>query len=415
MWIELVAIGDEILSGDTINENAAYLAKRLKKAGYTVSQQTVLSDQPDRLKNGLEEALKRSDLIITTGGLGPTLDDLTKQTISRIFDKKLVTNPEVEKDLKERFGEDYPTISDQAKLPEGAGFFLNQIGTAPGVILEHHKKKLIMLPGVPYEMKNMFDQAIVWIEKHFPTEKKQFSSSINFCLLTEQEVDPVLRGMENETLSFGIYPGLALLRAVMHTHARSEAQANEVFSSAKKRLKAQFGDAMFFAENNLIEEAIHQKLTQDKKMLVLAESCSGGGLASRFTKLAGCSSYFLGSMVTYSNELKEKILHVSAETLEKKGAVSSETVEQMLKGLIETSTADYAVAISGIAGPTGGTTEKPVGTIYIGVQKRGDIPDIGRINVQSSATRDVIVEYASNYALSALWRKLSKNLRTFTK
>ncbi len=362
MSIEIVAIGNEVLSGATVNTNAAYLGRRLSEEGWEVVRHTVLPDDPDLIFVGLKEALKRSSFVVATGGLGPTLDDITSECASKLF----------------------------SQPPEKMS---NPAGVAEGLIYP----SLMLLPGVPREMEAMFEESLLpHLRKIFPPKQK-YSAVFHLCLLQEMEVDPVLRELSGVTA--GIYPGYGTLSVRLHSDDKS------ALEKAKQKFESVFSAHIYPSKSGKIEEAIHHWFIQHHKTLALAESCTGGLMAAHLTQLAGASAYFLGSFVTYSNSLKEKILGVKSTTLETSGAVSKEAVGEMLTGLFEKSEADYGISVSGIAGPTGGSPQKPMGTIWYALGKRGEEPEVGRF-ISPVRTRETIILATTNRLFGMLWRKI---------
>ena len=336
MDVEIISIGDEVLRGQTVNGNAAFLSHELTERGYTICRHTVLSDDIEAIRSGLQEALHRSSFVITTGGLGPTLDDLTRVAAAPFFKEK----PE---ELK------------------------NELGTAPGAFGSH----LILLPGVPREMERMFlEETMPLILERYPLDKPYHIRSCTLCLLRELEVDPILKKLEAPGLKIGIYPAYGSLQIVF----RSQRSVDDLI----RKVQEQF--PTFYVGRGSIEEAVHREMIARKKTLALAESCTGGAIAARLARVPDASLYFLGSIVAYSNQWKERFLGVRHDTLSKHGAVSGEAVEEMIQGHFDETECDFAVAVSGILGPKGGSAQKPVGTIYIAVAERGKIIDIGRLS-----------------------------------
>lgn len=371
MSIEIVAIGNEVLSGMVVNSNAAYLSERLEHEGWKVDRHTVLPDDPGRITLELQEALGRCLCVIATGGLGPTLDDITLPCAENIFD----TKPE--------------------KIP-------NLVGSAPGLVFQADRKTLILLPGVPQEMQSMFEHTILpFLRKMFPIQNICVHKIIHLCLVNENEIDPLIRELKvlYPKINFGIYPGYGVLTVKLSSYDES------CLEKAETRIKQVFERHLFNSQSGKIEEAIHEWFINHKQTLACAESCTGGLIASKITALAGSSNYFLGSLVTYSNTLKEHVLGVSAETLKSKGAVSLETVHEMVEGLLKATGADWGVAVSGIAGPTGGTPEKPIGTIWYAIKEKGKKPMIGAFLAKGN--RQTITLQAANKALGLLWQILS--------
>ncbi|MGE3533788.1 MAG: nicotinamide-nucleotide amidohydrolase family protein [Parachlamydiales bacterium] len=408
MQIELVAIGDELLRGTTINTNGAFLSRHLSEKGYRISRHTTLSDDPIVLKEGLLEVLKRSSIVITTGGLGATCDDRTREILARLFGSEFHFNESVAADLKKRFGEQLTSLEDQATIPAKAKPILNRVGTAPGLIFTEDQKTWIILPGVPQEMQEMFlNDALPYLLKMHPSGIQKKSVQLHFSLLYEGLVDPALRMLQEQypQVDVGIYPGYGSL---MVSLLSSQQQQLEQFQSG---LEKKFGSYLFQSPNGKIEEAIHAWFVQNKKTLALAESCTGGLMAAHLTALSGASDYFLGSFVTYSNALKTKILDVPESTLQQTGAVSKETVAAMLEGVFKQSGADFGIAISGIAGPTGGSLQKPVGTMWAAIGERGKTPDIGTFIAKGN--RQTRILSTTNNLLGALYRKVAKGIPAF--
>ncbi len=372
--IELISIGDELLKGAVVNTNAAFLCRHLLQNGYSVARQTTVSDHPEELKRVIEEALSRSDLAICTGGLGTTLDDRSRQVAETLF-------------------------------KTGARVLPNRSGQAPGLIFE---KKLILLPGVPKEMEPMFiEQAIPFIEKEWPLKEKRATQQLYFCHVYESTLDPHLRELSKQfsQVEAGVYPAHGLVSVNLSSADTAQLHAFE------KELDSRFGDYRYFAKSGKIEEALHTWFVQHKKKLAFAESCTGGMLSSLVTQLSGTSDYFLGSIVAYSNSMKEQLLGVSSGTIQKNSELSVETAAEMLGGVFEKTHADYAIAVTGIAGPSGGTDQKPVGTVWAAIGERGKKPDIGTFCKKGN--RQMVILSTANYLLGALWMKVAKGIPAF--
>lgn len=371
MKIELISIGSEVLSGHTVNTNAAFLSRRLSRLGYTVSRHTVISDDAEEIRQGCRDAMKRAPLVITTGGLGPTIDDVTKKALGSLFETS-------------------------TPLP-------NRIGTASGIFFPN----LIALPGVAREMEAMFEEeAIALIQKHFPLEAPRFRVGCYLCLLKEIEVNPYLIELQKKhpDVEMGIYPSQGFLFVEFSGFLESRLQ--DMASALRKKFLT------FYVGSQPVVQAVHQECISRKKTLALAESCSGGAIAAALTMLPDASLYFLGSLVVYSNAWKERFLQVSRSTLTGSGAVSKETVEEMVQGLFQESDADFAIAISGILGPSGGSPQKPVGTIYIAIGERGQKTDVGRL--KTPLDRKSAIDWTVQTALGALWRRLVHGAFTFS-
>lgn len=403
MLVELIAIGGEILRGAIVNSNAAFISKTMQIHGWKISRHTVLPDDHAQLKAGLQEALQRSDIVITTGGLGPTCDDITRSVAAELFDSPFHYDEKIAADLKKRFSDKLISLEDQATVPSKAHILLNRVGTAPGFAFLRHQKCLIMLPGVPEEMKVMFtEQAIPYLAKHFSSHQV-FHKILHLCLASESQVDLVLRKLiaKYPSVDFGIYPFWGFLSLSIASTNSSQLE------KAEQELLAHYNDSIYSTDPEAtIESTLHTLFVQKKKTLACAESCTGGMIAQRLTSIPGASDFFLGSFVTYSNALKRDILNVSENALNTRGAVSAEVVQEMLQGVFAKTTADYAIAVSGIAGPSGATPDKPVGTVWVGVGERGKTPEVTRW--QLPGNRLTINIGATNRALAALWRLFVK-------
>lgn len=371
MRIELIFIGNELLRGAVVNTNAAYLGQQIASLGWEVSQQTTIADVPEEIEECLTSALKRADLLLMTGGLGPTVDDRTRAVLAKLFNTELALNEEIYGHLKARYGDQELSLENQATIPRAAKALLNPSGTAPGLILEKKGKLLIALPGVPVEMKALFEGHVrAYLKERYKEQMHQAVESISFFALSESELDPIVRKIETKfpRVDFGIYPSYGVLNLIL-----TSASLDDVVG-AKKALIQALPQHHFSSLNGKLEEAIHAWMIAQGKTLALAESCTGGRIAAQLTALPGSSRYLLGSFVTYSNHLKESVLGVSKATIEKYGSVSQETAKEMLQGLFQVTDADYGLAITGLAGPEGGSERLPVGTLFIAVGARGQPP-----------------------------------------
>ncbi len=375
--IEIISIGDELLNGSTLNTNAKYLASQIFDMGYHVAHMTTLPDDDDILFAGIEKALSRSKIVITTGGLGPTLDDKTEEIVTKL-------------------------------LPDGLKKLDNTIGSASGLLFED--QGLIVLPGVPREMEAMWQSVQPYVKERLASEILTYHKKITLCHLPELSVDPTLRELKKTlpAIDFGIYPSYGTLIV------RMSALKPDVLEKATDVITAKFSTQVMALCACKAEEALHTLLIEEKKTLSFAESCTGGSLASRITALADASTYFLGSVVSYSNSAKEQILGVSKQTLETHGAVSEEIAREMLEGVFEKFGSDYAISVTGIAGPSGGTKEKPVGTVWVALGKKGEKPHIGLVpKTKSAHKRETIIEITATFVLSSLWRLIKYGIPPF--
>lgn len=405
--IEIVAIGNELLAGYTVNSNAAFIGRQLLSIGWNVGRHTVLPDEPTALKEGLEQALARSDILICTGGLGPTGDDITAEIAAQIFCSPFAFNEEVAADLHRRFGSELTTIENQATLPSLAIPWLNSVGTAPALLFEKEGKIALFLPGVPLEMETFCTRNLIpYLKQKFGEGKEKRRKILYFFALREEKIDPILRqiGEEEPQLSYGIYPGGGVV--AVHLVAKSEEdKAEKIIEKGYKKLYEQFNKNILPSPNGLLEEAVALELVRCRETISVAESCTGGGIAARLTSLAGASQFFLGGVVAYSNEFKVNFLGVGKELLEKHGAVSSEVVEAMAEGIMNKTGSDWSLAVSGIAGPSGGSEDKPVGTVWMALLKRGEKPFSKLLSYKNTTNRSKIIDRAINDSLVELIQK----------
>jgi nicotinamide-nucleotide amidase len=410
MIIEILAVGDELVKGKIVNTNSSYLASLLEEKGYGISSQRILLDSPHQLEKGLKEALLEADLVIATGGLGSTFDDRTLPIAAKIFDCPLVQNEQIALDLKNRFPD--KDLSSQAKVPEKAEFFLNKTGTAPGIVLSSQGKTLILLPGVPLEMKIMAkDQLLPFLSQKYPLKIKiPLTKKIGVFQIPEMDIDPTVKELltKNPDVQAGIYPFFG--GEMVHFISSNE----KALKNCEENFCQKFSSYIYTKSGLSIPEALMQVLIESKETLAVGESCTGGAIASSLTLLPGASTFFLGSIVSYSNEMKKNVLQVQQKTLDVYGAVSKETVKEMLDGVFSLVNTDYALCVSGIAGPSGGTEQKPVGTVCVGIAKRGEKPDIGFIYSHGFHQREAVITYTVNVALGMLIQRIT-SIETFFK
>lgn len=402
--IEIITIGKELLDGRIVNRNAAFISAHLFKFGYAVERHTTFLDDLQILNEGLQEAYKRSDLIIITGGLGSTLDDLTRTVLAKVFNCKLSLNILVLADLQRRFGKELDTLQDQATIPEKAQPLLNSVGTAPGLLFYTNDKMVVCFPGVPVEMQPMFVNRFLPILQERHPALHKYVVYLYACFLKESQIDPTLRKLKIQLpeLEIGIYPSYS------HVTIMLSSENKALLEYAEKLLKAQLDSFLYTAPTGKIEEALHSWFIKRKKTLVLAESCTGGTMASLLTAIKGASEFFLGSFVTYSSILKQHILGVPKELLETFGAVSAECVLAMLNSALDKSQADIGLAISGIAGPTGDSFYEKIGTMWAAMQEKGSSPYIFRLQIMGD--RQTIILKTAYSLFGILWRKLAKNI-----
>ncbi|MCH9631571.1 MAG: Nicotinamide-nucleotide amidohydrolase PncC [Chlamydiia bacterium] len=416
MKIEILSIGNEILSGATIDTNFVYLASRLLEEGYQVAFHEVIPDDPKIMKEVFQRALNRSSIVITTGGLGPTIDDRTRDVTADVFEKKLVLSEEVKEYLIKRYGKGLSTIEIQSMVPEDTKLLKNEVGVAPGFFYEG-KSSMFVFPGVPSEMKAMFENfALKEILELLSNEKKMYSKSMYLCHVSEHMVDPYLRDLERAypDVEKGIYPGYGVLSIGFKVKESSEKKATGILDNCIDAIAEKFYTHVYSTEEKDIALAVHTHMTKHGLTLATAESCTGGNIAAKITEISGASNYFLGSIVSYSNHMKESVLKVRKQTLDAFGAVSEEVVKEMLEGAMQASGADYVMAVSGVAGPTGGTPQKPVGLVYCGLMKKGEEPHVAKILAKGAAKRHLVIEYTTNFMLGTLYRKVVYDITPFS-
>lgn len=372
MVVEVVSVGTELLLGNIVNTNAQFLAEKCALLGLSMYNQTVVGDNRERLSDAIRTALKRSDIVILTGGLGPTEDDLTKEVCAEVMGVPLEEDAHTRASIEEYFRNNiYKEIPDsnwkQAVVPVGSIVLDNHNGTAPGLILEQSGKTAILLPGPPSELYPLFmEQVYPYLQKLQPEVIR--SQMIKICGMGESQAeDKILDLIDKQTNpTIATYAKTAEVHLRVTAKAESEEKAKELIKPVVKELKKRFGTAIYSVrEEETLEEAVVRLLKKYELTVTTAESCTGGMLAGRLINVPGVSEVFREGFVTYSNKAKRKHLDVNKSTLKKYGAVSKETVKEMAKGGAFATDADLCVAISGLAGPDGGSEEKPVGLVYI--------------------------------------------------
>lgn len=408
MHIEVVSIGDELLKGMVVNTNAAFISRVLFENGYEVSRHTVFSDDPPILDKELRAALSRSPVIITTGGLGSTLDDHTRKIAAVLFGSEFKYNETVAEDLKRRFGDKLISLTDQATLPANALPLMNTVGTAPGLVFSASNKMLILLPGIPLEMQTMLiEQVLPLLHERVAVKGKKECAKLHLCQVSESVADPVLRELQVHfpDVHVGIYPSYGKVTVLLQSHD------SEQLHRFKEAFEKQFTSHLFVSEEGRIEEAIQRWFIAQDATLALAESCTGGTIASQIVSVPGASDYFLGSFVVYCDDFKKRLLGVSEQTLSAHGAVSKECVQEMLEGIFRHSDADFGIAVSGIAGPTGGTPQKPVGTVWAAIGQRGQSFDVGVFHIPGPRVK--VIQATTQQLLGALYRKVAHGIPAF--
>lgn len=374
MLAEIISIGDELLIGQVVNTNASWMAEKLNEKGIRVKQITAISDEREHIFKALNEAAFRADIILLTGGLGPTKDDITKQTLAAYFNSKLIFNQETFDNIINIFGKYGRKIShlnrDQAMIPDSSIPIKNSLGTAPGMWFEQHGKIYVSMPGVPFEMKAMMVNYIIpELQKHCSTEailhKTVLTSGIGESALAEIIEDWETGLPDNIKLAYLPKPGIVRLR--LSAYGQDESLLRKTINLEIQKLELLIPELIFGYDDDSLEKIVGDLLRKTNKTLAVAESCTGGLIAHLITSVPGSSDYFMGGVVAYANEIKQSFLGVSGQNLLDFGAVSEQVAIQMARGIKEKMNADYAISTTGIAGPSGGTEEKPVGTVWIAV------------------------------------------------
>ena len=411
MNVEIINTGSELMLGRVLNTHQQWLCRRLADLGHVVTRQTAIADKGADIQNAVREALDRADLVITTGGLGPTSDDITRELIAELLGRKLTQNPEVLAHIEHFFakrGRPRPQRTDaETMVPEGAVVFLNQTGTAPGLAIKTRpdvQKWLVMLPGPPRELRPMFDDTVT------PLLKREFAAENFVCRtfrstgigesIVQEMVEPGLQPFVQRggDVGYCARPGSVDVRL-----SAGGPQAGELVREAGLAVQNSLGTNIFGLDDDEIEQVVVRLLTEQKLTLALAESCTGGNIGHRLTNVPGASSVLLGGVISYANSAKEKLLGVNPDTLAQHGAVSEPVAREMAFGARAQFNADFALAVTGIAGPGGGTAEKPVGTVFIALAAADGVEVQQRLN---SWDRLTFKEVTATQALEMLRRRL---------
>ena len=428
MNVELVNTGSELMLGRVLNTHQQWLCRRLADLGHVVTRQVAIADSGSAIQNAVREALGRADLVITTGGLGPTSDDITRELIAELLGKKLVENKDVLAHIENFFAQRNrlrpAKTSVETFVPEGALVFLNQFGTAPGLAMKladrswelgdrkhdvpsasfhlpsASPKWLVMLPGPPRELRPMFDAAVV------PLLKREFAEEIFVCRtlrstdIGESRVQEMVEADLQRLVPRGLEIGYCARPGAVDVRlTASGAGAEKIVGAGVAVVQTILGANIFGFDDDEIENVVVKLLTEQEKTLALAESCTSGNLAHRITNVPGASAVFLGGVVSYANSAKEEFLGVRAETLQRHGAVSAAVAGEMAAGARKKFGADFALAVTGIAGPGGGTPDKPVGTVFIALAAAGGVTVEQRLNPWDRAT---FKEVTATQALACL-------------
>ena len=410
MIIELINTGSELMLGFVLNTHQQWLCRQMADRGYLVTRQVAISDSGPAIKQAVAESIERAELVITTGGLGPTSDDITRDLIADLLGKKLFEDPaivaQIEKFFTARKRPMPMSTRVQAMVPEGATVLMNAHGTAPGLAMPTPKGWLIMLPGPPRELRPMFtNQVVPFLEKVFPKPPAFICKVLKTTGVGESAVEeriaPMLTALVGQGLEIGY---CARVGEVDVRLTATGDNAIAIVGEAEKIVRREMGSFVFGVEGDPLDGVVVRMLTESGRTLALAESCTGGFIANRITNIPGASAVFLAGFVTYSNDAKQKFLGVKPETLEAHGAVSEATAREMAEGARTRTGADFSLSITGIAGPGGGTPEKPVGTVFIALA-RNNGPTLVK-NFRNAYDRETFKFTTSQQALDLVRREL---------
>jgi len=410
MATEILTIGTELLLGQIVDTNASWIAQRLAEAGIDLFYKTTVGDNAARIEAALRQALSRAEVIITTGGLGPTEDDLTRDVVAAVLGRPLRLDPDVLAHIERRFAHRKIPMSEnnrkQAMVPEGAEVLHNPNGTAPGLFLKEGERAVACMPGVPAEMKPMLtEQLIPRIRQTFGVKAQIVSRVLKTCGISESKLDQAIgdyfREMRNPTIGVLAHAGEIHVR--LTCKGENPAEVTRMLDELEGKIRERLGSLIFGRDDDTLEALVGQLLRQRKATLAVAESCTGGLIASRITDISGSSDYFERGVVSYSLAAKEQTLGVPQATLREFGAVSLPVVRAMAEGVRRLGGTTFGLATTGIAGPTGGTPEKPVGLVCVALAWEG--ADVAR-EYRLHGGRELIKYRAAQMALEMLRRHL---------
>ena len=409
---EIVTVGTEMLLGDLVDTNTAWLSARLAALGVGIYRHTTVGDNRERIVGVLREAASRSDLVVTTGGLGPTSDDLTNECLAAVTGRRMIEYPEARAHVDEmfrKFGRE-PTQNNykQALFPEGTQLIPNPLGTAMGALLEADGTLFATLPGVPPEMKRMFEETLEPLIRA-RSEGSIISKTLWFAGIGESALaEKVQDFLDAEDPTVAPLAGQGKVRLRITTRAATQEEAEQRMAPVEREILARLGEYYFGEDEETLESAVGRLLEDNGATLALAESCTGGLLAKRLTDIAGSSAYFKEGLITYSNESKERLLGVPHEMLLEYGAVSEPVARKMAEGARDVSGADYGLSVTGVAGPDGGTEEKPVGLVFVGLSDAEET-FAEKLDLTAWArSREAIRERSANRAFDLLRLRLEE-------
>ena len=403
---EIVTIGTEMLLGDLVDTNTAWISQRLAALGVSMYRHTTVGDNNDRIIGALRDAASRADLVVTTGGLGPTSDDLTNACLGMLTGRPMVEYPEARRHIDEKFAkfgrEPTPSNYKQALFPEGTELIPNPLGTAPGALVEWEGTLYATLPGVPSEMKRMFEETLEPLIRE-RSDGSIVSKTLHFAGIGESALaEKVQDFLDASDPTVAPLAGQGRVRLRITTRAATEEEAHGKIRPVEEEILDRLGEYFFGEDEETLESSVGRLLAERGATVALAESCTGGLISKRLTDIVGSSAYFVEGFVTYSNASKERLLGVPKKMFAEHGAVSEPVARAMAEGARKTSGADYGLSVTGVAGPGGGTEEKPVGLVYVGVtDAEGAVAE--KLDLTAWArSRSSIRERSANRALDLL-------------
>lgn len=404
----LISIGDELLIGQTVNTNATWMARQLNNIGINVKEVLTISDEAEDIKNAMDRATQQSDVVLVTGGLGPTKDDLTKKTLAEYFNTELVLNEDILQMLKDYYAKrNRPLLQATAELaymPANCKVVFNKKGTAAGMWWDEKDTITVSMPGVPYEMKAMMEERIL------PRLQKEFSlpaivhKTLMCAGLGESIIAEKIKTVEENLpahIKLAYLPNLGILRLRLSGNGNNKAQLEEEINTYSQQIVALLTNYHYGFNGITLQETLQKIFIKKGWKLALAESCTGGEIAAHIVKIPGSSAYFKGGLVAYDYDVKESMLQVDHQLLQTEGAVSEQTVVQMAQNVLKNMEADFSIAVSGIAGPDGGTDEKPVGTVWIAIASKQKV-EAKKLLFPLDRQNNILL--STNYALYYLWR-----------
>lgn len=407
MKVEIINIGDELLIGQVVNTNCSYMSKLLNRNGFLVSRVSVVADDKQAIKDILSEAMQRVDIVLLTGGLGPTKDDITKVCLTEIFGGELKENAAISRHVEHFFASrNLPYTStnrSQAFIPTSCTPIFNSVGTAPGMLFEKDGKTVISMPGVPFEMQNMMNDVLDLLLKRYNPQtiidKNLVVAGISESFLSDK-LEGFEKGLNKERVSLAYLPSGGMIRLRLSLHGGERKDGERIMNKLIEELKAIVGEYLVGEDDDNLSTIINKVLLQEKSTLAVAESCTGGNLAHQITLVSGASNCFKGGVVAYNNDIKHSVLGVEEETLNRYHAVSKETVIAMAKGTLQLMNSDYAIATSGLAGPNSDGTDVPVGTIWLCAMKKNG--EYKTHTTRYHTTRENFVDRVTNDAFFLL-------------